>query len=422
MFPPFLIIIYKAFTYFLNLFTWIIFVIRSIRKKEEWKRKKERFGIVDIDNKADSYIWLHAASVGELLSIRPLVQKLLNENYDIFITTTTVSSANLFKKVFPNSVKHQYIPYDTPIYTNRFLNRLNVELAIFVESEIWPNFIMECKKRKIPLLLINTRFSDKSFQYWGYAKKSLIYLLDSFKFISSQNTKTHNWLKKLGYENIKFLGNIKHDAEKLEINNDKLEALKKTISDKKIILAASTHHGEEEIIFSLFNKLKLEIDDLILIIAPRHPERAEFISDLAIRNGFKGEHIKFLSKNDEIPHGINFIIYDKIGELGELYSLADFVILGGAFKNHGGHNPFEPAKFAIPIFTGPNFYNFEDDYKNLFEAQGAIKFNEDSFIKLYKDKKRLIDMGKNAEICVKKFGGATEDIFITIKGIKNNGY
>ncbi len=422
MFPPFLIIIYIMFTHFLNLFTWIIFVIRSIRKKEEWKRKKERFGIVDIDNKADNYIWLHAASVGELLSIRPLVKKLLNENYDILITTTTVSSANLFKKVFPNNVKHQYIPYDTPIYTKRFLNRLNIELAIFVESEIWPNFIMECKKRNIPLLLINTRFSDKSFHYWGYAKKSLIYLLDSFKFITSQNTKTHNWLKTLGYENIKFLGNIKHDAEKLEINNDKLEALKKSISDKKIILAASTHHGEEEIIFSLFKKLKLEIDDLILIIAPRHPERAKFISDLAIRIGFKGKNIKFLSKDDEISNETKLFIYDKIGELGELYSLADFVILGGAFKNHGGHNPFEPAKFSIPIFTGPNFYNFEDDYKNLFEAEGAIKFTEDSFIKLYKDKKRLVDMGKNAERCVKKFGGATEDIFITIKGIKNNGY
>lgn len=422
MFPPFLIIFYRAFTHFLNLFTWIIFVIRSMRKKEEWIRKKERFGIVDIFDKADNYIWFHAASVGELLSIKPLVQKLLNENYDILITTTTVSSANLFKKVYPDCVKHQYIPYDTPKYTKRFLNRLNIELAIFVESEIWPNFIMECKKRNIPLLLINARFSDKSFQYWGYAKKSLNYLLGSFKFILPQNTKTHNWFKKLGYENIEFLGNIKHDAEKLEINNDKLEALKKSISNKKIILAASTHHGEEEIIFSLFNKLMLEEDNLILIIAPRHPERAEFISDLAIKKCFKSKQIKFLSKNDEISYETKFIIYDKIGELGELYALADFVILGGAFKSHGGHNPFEPAKFSIPIFTGPNFYNFEDDYKNLFEVEGAIKFTEDSFIKLYKDKNRLITMGKNAERCVKKFGGATEDIFNIIEGIKTNGY
>jgi 3-deoxy-D-manno-octulosonic-acid transferase len=107
-----------------------------MRKKEEWIRRKERFGIVDIFDKADNYIWFHAASVGELLSIKPLVQKLLNENYNILITTTTVSSANLFKKVFPDCVKHQYIPYDTPKYTKRFLNRLNIELAIFVESEI----------------------------------------------------------------------------------------------------------------------------------------------------------------------------------------------------------------------------------------------------------------------------------------------
>ena len=127
MSTPFLIIIYRAFTYFLNLFTWIIFIIRSIRKKEEWVRKKERFGIVDINKKSNDYIWLHAASVGELLSIQPLVKKLLDENYDILVTTTTVSSAKLFIKIFPNGVQHQYMPYDVPKYAKRFLNSLNIK-------------------------------------------------------------------------------------------------------------------------------------------------------------------------------------------------------------------------------------------------------------------------------------------------------
>jgi len=389
-----------------------------VKKKEEWIRKKERFGIVDIDKKLNNYIWFHAASVGELLSIRPLVKKLLNENYDILITTTTVSSAKLFKKIFPNVIQHQYIPYDVPKYTKRFLNSLNVQLAIFVESEIWPNFILECKNRNIPLLLINARFSDKSFQYWSYAKKSLIYLLDSFKFIITQNKKTYNFFEKLGYEDIQFFGNIKHDADILEVNNNKLENLKKSIFDKNIILAVSTHDGEEEIIFSLFNRLKLEIADLILIIAPRHPERAQLISNMALKNGFLKKNIKFLSKNEEASAETEFIIYDKIGELGELYSIADSVILGGAFKDFGGHNPFEPARFSIPIFTGPNFYNFEDDYKNLLKAEGAINFTEENFIKLFKDKRSLIDMGKKAERCVNKFGGASEDIFNIIKDIK----
>ena len=415
---PFLITIYKVFTHFLNLFTWIIFIIRTMKKKEEWIRRKERFGIVETDKKSNNYIWFHAASVGELLSIQPLVKKLLNENYDILITTTTVSSAKLFKKILPNSVQHQYIPYDIPKYTKRFLNSLNIQLAIFVESEIWPNFILECKNRNIPLLLINARFSDKSFQYWGYAKKSLIYLLDSFKFIIPQNNKTYNFFKKLGYQDIQFFGNIKHDADILAVNNNKLEKLKESILDKNIILAVSTHDGEEEIIFSLFNRLKIEIADLILIIAPRHPERAQSISNMALKKGFLKKHIKFLSKNEEVSAETEFIIYDKIGELGELYTLADSVILGGAFKKFGGHNPFEPAKFSIPVFTGPNFYNFEDDYKNLFKAGGAINFTEDNFIKLFKDKKSLIDMGKKAERCVNKFGGASEDIFNIIQDIK----
>ena len=418
MSTPFLIIIYKVFTHFLNLFAWIIFIIRTMKKKEEWIRKKERFGIVETDKKSNNYIWFHAASVGELLSIQPLVKKLLNENYDILITTTTVSSAKLFKKILPNSVQHQYIPYDIPKYTKRFLNSLNIQLAIFVESEIWPNFILECKNKNIPLLLINARFSDKSFQYWGYAKKSLIYLLDSFKFIIPQNNKTYNFFKKLGYQDIQFFGNIKHDADILAVNNNKLEKLKESILDKNVILAVSTHDGEEEIIFSLFNRLKIEIADLILIIAPRHPERAQSISNMALKKGFLKKHIKFLSKNEEVSAETEFIIYDKIGELGELYTLADSVILGGAFKKFGGHNPFEPAKFSIPVFTGPNFYNFEDDYKNLFKAGGAINFTEDNFIKLFKDKKSLIDMGKKAERCVNKFGGASEDIFNIIQDIK----
>ena len=418
MSTPFLIIIYKVFTHFLNLFAWIIFIIRTMKKKEEWIRKKERFGIVETDKKSNNYIWFHAASVGELLSIQPLVKKLLNENYDILITTTTVSSAKLFKKILPSSVQHQYIPYDIPKYTKRFLNSLNIQLAIFVESEIWPNFILECKNRNIPLLLINARFSDKSFQYWGYAKKSLIYLLDSFKFIIPQNNKTYNFFKKLGYQDIQFFGNIKHDADILAVNNNKLEKLKESILDKNVILAVSTHDGEEEIIFSLFNRLKIEIADLILIIAPRHPERAQSISNMALKKGFLKKHIKFLSKNEEVSAETEFIIYDKIGELGELYTLADSVILGGAFKKFGGHNPFEPAKFSIPVFTGPNFYNFEDDYKNLFKAGGAINFTEDNFIKLFKDKKSLIDMGKKAERCVNKFGGASEDIFNIIQDIK----
>ena len=132
MSAPFLIIVYKAFTHLMSFFTWIIFIIRTIRKKEEWIRRKERFGIVDIDKKSNNYIWFHAASVGELLSIQPLVKKLLNENYDILITTTTVSSAKLFKKILPNGVQHQYIPYDVPKYAKRFLNSLNIQLAIFV--------------------------------------------------------------------------------------------------------------------------------------------------------------------------------------------------------------------------------------------------------------------------------------------------
>ena len=419
MLIPITITFYKFFTRVFEFFSLFIFLFRAFKKKEEWSRKNERFGFINFDNKREKYVWLHAASVGELLSILPLTKKLSEKDFNILITTTTISSAKVFKKIFPKNIKHQYIPYDFPKYTERFLKSLKIEIAIFVESEIWPNFILACKKLNIPVILLNARISDKSLNNWKYAKSSLLYLLKSFKLILPQNKKIYDRIKSLGIKNIELIGNIKHDAEILSVNQSKIEDLKEITINKQILLAASTHEGEEEIIFSLFNKLKNDFSNLLLVIAPRHPERALSISKLALKS-FNIKKIKFLSRDEISSDNIELLIYDKIGELGEIYSLANLVILGGAFKKHGGHNPFEPAQFSIPIFTGPNFFNFEDDYNNLIIAGGANIFNEDEFIKLFKNKDNLAEMGKNAEKYVSKLGGASDKIYKFIEGIKVN--
>ncbi len=415
---PLTITLYKLFTRVFEFFSLPIFVLRAFKKKEEWSRKKERFGFINFENKKKKYIWFHAVSVGELLSILPLTKKLSENDFDILITTSTISSAKLFKKIFPKNIKHQYIPYDFPKCTKRFFESFKIEIAIFVESEIWPNFILSCKKLNIPIMLINARISDKSFNNWKYAKSSLLYLLESFRLIFPQNEKAYNRIKSLGIKNTGLIGNIKHDAEILSVNQNKIKHLREITMNKELIVAASTHEGEEEIIFSLFNKLKSDFSNLLLVLAPRHPERALSISKLASKSNIK--KIKFLSKNESCSENIELLIYDKIGELGEIYSLADLVILGGAFKEYGGHNPIEPAKFSIPIFTGPNFFNFEDDFNKLLLARGANIFKEDEFIKLFKNKDNLIKMGKNARKCVSKLEGTSNKIYKFIEGIKVN--
>ena len=267
-------------------------------------------------------------------------------------------------------------------------------------------------------MLINARISDKSFNNWKYAKSSLLYLLESFRLIFPQNEKAYNRIKSLGIKITGLIGNIKHDAEILSVNQNKIKHLREITMNKELIVAASTHEGEEEIIFSLFNKLKSDFSNLLLVLAPRHPERALSISKLASKSNIK--KIKFLSKNESCSENIELLIYDKIGELGEFYSLADLVFLGGAFKEYGGHNPIEPAKFSIPIFTGPNFFNFEDDFNKLLLARGANIFKEDEFIKLFKNKDNLIKIEKNARKCVSKLEGTSNKIYKFIEGIKVN--
>ena len=416
---PLTIKLYRFFSYALIPFSWIIIIYRALRNKEDWQRVKERLGKSRIKDESE-YIWIHAASVGELLSVLPLSKKLLENNYKILISTTTLTSANLFKSTFPKNILHQYIPYDTPIYANRFLSNWNINQAIFVESEIWPNLILECKQKKIPLLLINARLTKKSFNRWKLFRESIKYLLNSFEFTIPQNKATLNRLEDLGAKNNLYFGNIKHDAKKLPINNEKLNKIEASILGKNLLLATSTHQGEEEVVFSLFSKLKDKIDNLLLIIAPRHPHRRMFIFNLSKKYNFKTHQIKFLSKEEFPDKETKLFIYDKIGELGELYDIAPYVILGGAFKNLGGHNPIEPARFGTAIFSGSNFFNFNDDFNNLINSGAAMIYNEDTISELILNNKKIEDMGLKATEYTSNLGGATDNIVEVINGLRTD--
>ena len=416
---PLTIKLYRFLSHAVIPFSWIIIIYRALRNKEDLQRVKERLGKSRIRDESE-YIWIHAASVGELLSILPLSKKLLENNYKILISTTTLTSANLFKSTFPKNILHQYIPYDTPIYANRFLSNWNINQAIFVESEIWPNMILECKQKNIPLLLVNARLTEKSFNRWKLFRKSIKYLLNIFEFTIPQNKETLKRLEELGAKNNLYFGNIKHDAKKLPINNERLNKIEESILGKNLLLATSTHQGEEEVVFSLFSKLKDKIDNLLLIIAPRHPERRMFIFNLSKKYNFKAHQIKFLSKEEFPDKETKLFIYDKIGELGELYDIAPYVILGGAFKNLGGHNPIEPARFGTAIFSGSNFFNFNDDFNNLINSGAAMIYNEDTISELILNNKKIEDMGLKATEYTSNLGGATDNIVEVINGLRTD--
>ena len=416
---PLMIKLYRLISHLIMLFSWVILTYRILKNKEDWQRVNERLGKSTIKDK-NEYIWIHAASVGELLSVLPLSKKLLDNNFKILISTTTRTSADLFKSIFPKNIVHQYIPYDTPIYVNRFLSNWNINQAIFVESEIWPNLIIECKQKKIPLLLINARLTKKSFDRWKLVKGSIKYLLNCFEFTIPQNLTTLKRLEELGAKNNLYFGNIKHDAKKLPVNKRRINKIKESISGKNLLLATSTHQGEEEIIFSLFFKLKDKINDLLLIIAPRHPERRKSIFNLSHKYGFNAYETKFLSKEELPDEKTKLFIYDKIGELGNLYSIAHYVILGGAFKNIGGHNPIEPARFGVAIFSGSNFFNFNDDFENLISSGAAMIYDEDTISELILNNEKIESMGLKAIEFANNLGGASDSIVEVIKGLETD--
>ena len=394
---PFSVKIYRFISILIVPFTNFFLFLRVLRNKDDKSRKKERFGISKIQNNNNDIIWFHAASVGETLSILPIVKILSENESNILITTVTQTSSSIISKRFPKSVVHQYVPFDSPLYIKRFLSNWNPKIAIFIESEIWPNLIIETKKNKTAIILANARITKKSFGGWSRFPASIKYLLSLFDTTIAQDRKTLERLIELGSEKVKFFGNLKHDSEKLPFDSNKLKSLRESVGNKDILLASSTHKGEEEIIFSAYKELNNPERDLLLVIAPRHPERGKEIGKIADNFGFDESDIVFRSEGKLPKDNSKLYIYDTIGELGEIYEISEYVIMGGSFVTKGGHNPIEPAKFRTAIFSGPHYFNFENEYEGLIESKAAKIFKDKIDINILKDKSEIHKMALNAE-------------------------
>ena len=377
----------SAFLVMYRLLSWAIepfaesFLLFRLRKnKEDSGRLEERLGHASLARPAKgSLIWIHAASVGESLSMLPLMEKLNTQDRILLLTTGTLSSARLMNDRLPKNVLHQFIPLDTPHAVRRFISYWQPALAIWTESELWPNLIGEMARRNIPLLLVNARMSERSYRRWRtFAPYSVRQLLHAFSLCLAQNEESADRLRKLGASRVKVTGNLKHDAPPLPVDAEKFSTLQKMLGARPRWLAASTHRGEEEIIIKAHKELALRYRDLLTFIVPRHPERGADICALARKQG-----LSCAQRSQGMPISADLSIYvaDTLGELGVFYKSCQSVFMGGSLVAHGGQNPLEAARFSCALLAGAHTQNFKDIYATLEKAQALERVRDGQSLK-----------------------------------------
>jgi 3-deoxy-D-manno-octulosonic-acid transferase len=336
--------------------------------KEDPARVGERRGM-SADIRPDGpLVWIHGASVGEVLAAAALIERLRALNIRILLTSGTVTSAAIVAKRFPADIIHQYVPYDSPRYVARFLDHWRPSLALFIESDLWPNLILSSAARRLPMVLINGRMSQRSFPRWRRITATISALLGRFDVCLAQSQVDADRFAALGSRNVITTGNLKLDVPAPPADAGKLERLMAVTRGRPIIVAASTHPGEENILLEAHRTLAAYFPSLLSVVVPRHPDRGEAIArDIAAAGLQVG-----LRSREQLPTATTDIyVADTMGELGLFYRLAPIVFMGGSLVPHGGQNPIEAIKLGASIVHGPHTFNFTDVYEALDNAGGA---------------------------------------------------
>ncbi len=347
----------------------VVLRARAKRGKEDPARLDERRGVPSRERPKGTLIWIHGASVGESLAALPLVSALLEKpGRHVLVTTGTVTSAQLMAERLPQGAFHQYAPLDAVSSVRRFLKHWRPDLALFIESELWPNLILETRAQGVPMALINARLSERSFRGWSRASPVARLLLSSFDECLAQDALIADRLRALGAKSVRIAGSLKADAPPLPADQNALNEFLTALGPRPIFLAASTHPGEEEQLLQIAQDLRAPHANALTIIAPRHPSRGSDIERLALERGFS---VKRRGAGALPEPGTEIYVADTLGELGLFYRAAKFAFLGGSLVEHGGQNPLEPARLGIAVLTGPHTHNFEEIFQILLDAQGA---------------------------------------------------
>ncbi|STX52007.1 3-deoxy-D-manno-oct-2-ulosonic acid transferase [Legionella busanensis] len=372
------------------------------------QRINERFGYGG-KTKNHYDVWLHAVSLGEVIAAIPLIEALLQENLKLLITTMTPTGAEKVQVHFKNRLTHRYIPYDLPQALRRFFKFHKPRLGIIMETELWPNLITIAAKESIPLLLLNARLSKKSYNGYKKIKYLVKPLLNKFHLILAQSAEDAAYFKQLGAKENKVQvgGNIKFDLQ-MPLPNRQLLQFDKYLGENRIrIIVASTHEGEEQLVLNRLNQLKAHIPNVLLLIAPRHPERFQKVYQLACKMGYK------TGLRSQITHEISdedIIILDSIGELLTFYKLSHYAFIGGSLVPIGGHNVLEPIAMQIPVISGKYTHNFRAICKALEEANAIILIDNadelvSKLIELHKHQDKRQSLVENATQILNKNKG-----------------
>ena len=396
--------LYQIFLSLIILISPILIIFRIIKKKEDKIRFKEKFSIPSKKRSKGKIIWFHGASVGEILSVIPLIEyyekdKSINQ---IIVTSTTLSSSKVLNKFKFKKTIHQFYPIDHIYITKKFLEYWKPDISIFIDSEIWPCMFRQLERERIPLVLINARITKSSFSRWQLFSKFANQVFSKISLALPQNLETLKYLKILKVKNIKTAGNLKYYGKK---NNqfNKAKQLKNKFIDFKVWCAASTHNNEEILIGKLHKSLKKVVKNLVTIIIPRHINRTnEIIDDLNNLNLKCITH----SSNQKLQKNTDIYLVDSYGESSSFYNLTNVCFVGGSIIKHGGQNPLEPARLGNYIINGPNVKNFKEIYTflnniKMSSSTSNILKMENTILKKLKAKtnnkniKKIIKIGNN---------------------------
>lgn len=397
-------LIYQIISFIIYPIIRVLLIIRVAKGKEDPSRFKEKLGFYNIKRPTGKLIWFHAASIGEFNAILPVIKSITSHN--ILVTTVTLTAANIAKNNLPSNAVHQFMPLDSIIIVKRFLKFWQPSLVVWTESELWPNMLTLCKAEK---LLINARLSKKSFAKWSMAPEFAKFILSKFSLIIAQSIETKDLLEKLGSKPVLYLGNLKFIAANFRFDESALKQLKLKMQDRIVVMAASTHKGEEEMIGKVHSKLKKKYPQLLTIIAPRHPSRIAEVKDT-----LKNHKLAIRSSGEEILKLTDILIVDTIGEFGLFFRLSQIVCVGGSWKKIA-HSFIEPAKLGNLIIFGPNMSNSREVADEFLNEHAAIFAKDEKEIEqiienYIKNPQDFIPIKNKAEIIVDKMSQVKDKI------------
>ncbi|MEO1197889.1 MAG: 3-deoxy-D-manno-octulosonic acid transferase [Pseudomonadota bacterium] len=416
--PPPMIQAYCSLSSLAVPLTGALLSYRTKRGKEDKNRRSERYGRSETRRPEGPVIWVHAASVGETNAVMPLLNRIL-EDYPALsavLTTTTVTSAKLVSGRLPPRTLHQFVPIDMRPHVRRFLTHWRPSIAIFAESELWPNLLLEAQRAGTRLALVNGRMSARSHSRWKRAPRTISHLLSAFDLCLAQSELDAARIVSLGARQVVNTGNLKFDAPALMADDTEARTFTFRLARRPVWVAASTHAGEEEIAIDAHLEIARRHPSLLTILAPRHPDRAEDVASLLDARDIAYQR---RSKTPLPNPGTNVFLVDTIGELGLVYRATDIVFMGGSLIPHGGQNPIEPARLTSAILHGPHVGNFTEVYSALDRSGGAEEVR--GSMALAQAIERLIDNPRKtamradaARLALQPFSGALERSFAAL--------